>query len=71
MPSALLLVSRSDPALADCSLATEGRAARASGAKQRRYTAVSLSNSSIVLLPFVVVVEILSLESILIFDLEI
>ena len=39
-PSALLLVSRPEPAPADCSLATERRAGRASGAKQRRYTAV-------------------------------
>ena len=34
-----LLVSR--PALADCNLATERRAGRASGAKHRRYTSVS------------------------------
>ena len=48
VPSALLLVSRPEPAPADCSLATERRADRASGAEQRRYTAVSPSNSSIV-----------------------
>ena len=54
VPSALLLVSRPEPAPDDCSLATEGRpgppAARASGAKQRRYTALAPSNSSIVVL---------------------
>ena len=43
-PSALLLVSRSEPAPADCGLATERRADRASGAKQLHYRAVSLSN---------------------------
>ena len=57
VPSALLLISRPEPAPADCSLATERRAARrpASGAKQRRYAAVSPSNSSIVLPLFAVV----------------
>ena len=48
--SALLSVSRPEPAPADCSLATGRRADRASGAKQRRYTVASPSSSSIVLL---------------------
>ena len=68
--SVLLLVSRPEPAPADCSLATEGRAARASGAKQRRYAAVSPSNLSIVLLLFAVVDNILNLESMLCFELK-
>ena len=68
--SVLLLVSRPEPAPADCSLATEGRAARASGAKQRRYAAVSPSNFSIVLLLFAVVDNILNLESMLCFELK-
>ena len=72
VPSALLLASRPEPAPADCcSLATEGRAARASGSKQRRDTAVSPSNSSIVLLLFAVVDNILNLESMPFFYLNI
>ena len=43
---------------------------RASGAKQRRYTAVSPSNSSIVLLLFAVVDNIFNLQSIPFFDLK-
>ena len=39
-PSALLLISRPEPAPADCGLATERRADRASRAKHRRHTAV-------------------------------
>ena len=68
MPSALLLVSRPKPAPADCSLATERLSARAAGAKQRRYTSVSPSNSSIVLLLFAVVDNILNSESLPFFD---
>ena len=41
-PNALLLVSRPEPTPADCSLATERCADRASGAKQRRYTAAAI-----------------------------
>ena len=41
---------------------------RASGAKQRRYTGVSPSNSTIVLLLFVVVENIFNSESLPFFD---
>ena len=57
-PSALLLVSRPEPAPADC----------ASGATQRRYPAVSPSNSSIVLLLLADVDNILNLETMPFFD---
>ena len=71
MRAEVLLVSRPEPAPADGSLATGGRAARASGAKQRRYTVVSPSNSLIVLLLFAVVDNFLDLESMPFFDLKI
>ena len=82
MPSALLLVSRPELVPGDCSLETEGRAARrprdgppavrASGAKQRRYTTLLPLNSSIVLLlPFAVMDNILNSKSMPFFDLKI
>ena len=67
-PNAVILVSRPEPVLADCSLAREGSTVHASGAKQRRATAVSPSNSSIVLLLLAVVDNILNLEVIPFFD---
>ena len=70
-PSAPLLISRPEPAPADCSLAAEGRADRASGAKQSRCTAMSSSNISIVLLLLAVVDNILDLETMPFFDLKV
>ena len=60
-PSALLLVSRRAPAPADCSLATERRAARRPhvGREATSLSAVSPSNSSIVLLLLAVVDNVL------------
>ena len=71
--SALLLVSSPEPSPADRSLAMGRCADRASSAKQRRYTAVSLSNSSIVLqlLLLAVVDSILNLETMASLDLKI
>ena len=67
-PSALLLVSRPEPAPVDCTLATKPPADLASTAKLRRYAAVSPSNSSIVLLLFAVVDILLILKSMPFFD---
>ena len=73
-PSALLSISRPEPAPADCTLATERRVAHRPrvGRKATSYTAVSPPNSSIVLLLLLlaVVENILNLiETMSFFDL--
>ena len=64
-PSALLLVSRPEPALADCSLATERRAARQPRVGREAtslYSCVTI-HSSVVLLLLAVVDYILNLKT--------